>query len=81
MPPHENVLLSKLPKAVLAEITAIDLPGEDELRMKTLGVCIGRTVELLQAGDPLVIRVAGTSIGISRRLANGVTVAPQRVAS
>ncbi|MCO5044976.1 MAG: ferrous iron transport protein A [Verrucomicrobia bacterium] len=51
---------------VLQRVEAVD--GELE-RLMAMGVCEGRTVELVQAGDPLILKVYGTRIGISARLA------------
>jgi len=57
-------------------VVQVDLEGEDALRIKSLGICIGRRVEVVRSGDPLIVRVAGARIGISRRLAWGVWVEP-----
>lgn len=45
-------------------------------RMKSLGICVGRPLELLSSGDPMILRVCGTSIGLSRQLAAAVRVTP-----
>jgi len=37
-----------------------------------LGVCVGRRVEVVRAGDPLIIRIFSSRIGISSSLAEGV---------
>ena len=51
--------------------------GEAEIdQLKAMGVCIGRQVMLVQAGDPLILKVMGTRIGLSARLAARVRVAP-----
>jgi Fe2+ transport system protein FeoA len=39
-----------------------------------LGICVGRQVEVVRAGDPLIVSVVGARVGISSRLAAGVTV-------
>jgi len=41
-----------------------------------MGICVGRQVQLVQAGDPLIVRVLGTRVGLSARLAAGVVVEP-----
>lgn len=48
--------------------------GESAVQLKRLGVCEGRQVEVLQPGDPMVLKVVGARIGVSRRLAACVTV-------
>jgi Fe2+ transport system protein FeoA len=41
-------------------------------RLKALGVCEGRVIEILRTGDAWVLRVLGSRIGISRELAASV---------
>ena len=54
----------------------IDARDDDMQRLLVLGVCPGRLIELVQAGDPLILKVFGTRIGVSARLATRVTVVP-----
>jgi Fe2+ transport system protein FeoA len=44
--------------------------------LKTMGVCVGRKVMLIQPGDPLILKVMGTRLGVSARLAARVLVEP-----
>lgn len=69
-------LLPDLMPGICATIHAIDADDEDQQRLKAMGVCLGRRVELVKAGDPLILRVLGTRIGVSARLANRVHVTP-----
>lgn len=50
--------------------------GDDEasLRLKRLGMCEKRRVEVVNAGNPMVVRVVGSRVGLSRELAQLVTV-------
>ncbi len=49
--------------------------GEDEIeRLKSMGVCVGRRLMLIRPGDPMIVKVLGTRIGISARLADRVMV-------
>jgi Fe2+ transport system protein FeoA len=51
--------------------------GEGDIdQLKEMGVCLGRKVMLVQAGDPLILKVMGTRLGISSRLAERVLVEP-----
>ena len=45
-------------------------------RLMTMGVCEGRKVMLVRRGDPLILRVLGTRIGVSARLADRIRVVP-----
>jgi Fe2+ transport system protein FeoA len=52
--------------------------GVDDLshleRLKAMGVCLGRTIEVVKTGDPLILKVFGSRIGLSARLAQHVQV-------
>jgi Fe2+ transport system protein FeoA len=51
--------------------------GDAEVdQLKSMGVCLGREVMLIRAGDPLILKVMGTRIGLSARLAARVRVSP-----
>ena len=66
--------LAKLRDGDIASVTRLDAPDEDGARLKALGICTGRRVQLVQGGDPLIVRVLGTRVGLSARLAAGVAV-------
>ncbi len=50
--------------------------GPEVTRLKRMGVCRGRTMEVVRAGDPMILCVAGTRIGVSKMLARAVFVEP-----
>jgi Fe2+ transport system protein FeoA len=51
--------------------------GEEEVdRLKSMGLCVGRRLMLIRAGDPMIVKVLGSRIGISARLAQQVMVLP-----
>jgi len=50
--------------------------GPEITRLKRMGVCSGRPLEVIRAGDPMILRVAGTRIGVSKLLARAVFVEP-----
>jgi Fe2+ transport system protein FeoA len=55
---------------------AIEGPYESVIRMRSLGICVGRPLDLVCDGDPMIVRVGSAQIGLSRFLANHVTVQP-----
>lgn len=59
--------------AVVEDVTG---DADDIARLKSMGLCAGRRLQLVKRGDPLVVRVLGSRIGISRRLAEHVVVRP-----
>ena len=51
------------------------LSDEDDIqRLQAMGICRGRKVMLVRRGDPLILRVLGSRIGVSARLAAKVEV-------
>ena len=68
------VRLDLLPPRVCAVVRQIATDDEEMQRLKTLGVCLGRRVELVKCGDPLILKVFGSRLGISAALAANVQV-------
>jgi Fe2+ transport system protein FeoA len=64
--------LDKLPPRTCAVVRRIQTEGEEVLRLKTLGLCIGRQIEVIKASDPLIIKIFGSRIGLSASLARNV---------
>jgi len=59
-----------------ARITEVDASEADIEQLMAMGVCVGRRVMLMQTGDPMILKVLGTRIGVSARLARNVKVQP-----
>ena len=68
------VRLDELPARVCAVVRRVDTEDEDTNRLKTLGICLGRRVELVRIGDPLILKVFGSRLGLSASLATRVHV-------
>ncbi|HEY8241131.1 MAG TPA: FeoA family protein [Kiritimatiellia bacterium] len=66
--------LDRLDQHACATVTRVDAGSDDMGRLQAMGVCLGRTLELIQRGDPLIVRVLGSRIGVSARLASRVYV-------
>ena len=66
--------LDELPVHVCAVVRSIATDDEDTQRLKTLGVCMGRRVEIVRTGDPLILKVFGSRLGLSATLATRVRV-------
>ena len=65
--------LDQLARHECGLIERVDNP-DDLQRLMAMGVCAGRRVEVIQRGDPLIVRVFGSRIGLSARLAQHVHV-------
>lgn len=72
----ETVLLSALAAGAHARVVEVAAANDDIRRLQALGVCVGRRIQLLKAGDPMVITVVGARVGLSARLAADVRVEP-----
>ena len=57
--------------------TEIDDSLLSPARMNSLGICVGRPLELVSTGDPMIVRVSGTAVGLSKQLAATVLVTEQ----
>lgn len=71
---HSLVRLDELPPRVCAVVGGVSTDDEDTQRLKTLGVCVGRRLELVRSGDPLIIKIFGSRLGLSAELARRVQV-------
>jgi Fe2+ transport system protein FeoA len=61
--------LDQLPPRTCAVVRRIETDGEDVVRLKSLGLCIGRQIGVVKSGDPLIIKIFGSRIGLSASLA------------
>ena len=68
------VRLDELPPHVCAVVRSVATDDEDTQRLKTLGVCLGRRVELVRAGNPLILKIFGSRLGLAAELAARVRV-------
>lgn len=59
-----------------ARVTEVDASEADIEQLMAMGVCVGRRIMLMQTGDPMILKVLGTRIGVSARLARNVKVQP-----
>jgi Fe2+ transport system protein FeoA len=68
------VRLDQLPPRVCAVVRRVETEDEDTQRLKTLGVCLGRRVEIARSGNPLILKIFGSRLGLSAELAARVRV-------
>ena len=68
--------LSEIDSSVVACVEELQVHAEDATRLRAMGICVGRQVQLMRSGDPMILRVLGARVGLSARLAAGVGVVP-----
>jgi ferrous iron transport protein A len=68
------IRLNDLLPGICGIVRDIETDDEETQRLKTLGVCRGRRVELVRGGDPLILKIFGSRLGLSALLAARVRV-------
>ena len=69
--------LSGLPVGGCGRVVSVDASAVDLERLEVMGLCPGRIVRVVKAGDPMIVRVLGSRIGLAAALAAGVHVRPE----
>lgn len=69
-----QVRLGELREGECGIVIDLDMGDNDDKRLRTLGICPGRRVWLVRRGDPMVLKVMGTRLGLAAELAKRVTV-------
>ena len=72
----DRVPLDQIEIGHCARVTEVDAIEADVEQLMAMGVCVGRRIMLMQTGDPMILKVLGTRIGVSARLARHVKVQP-----
>ena len=73
-PTCEPCPLDQLPELTCALVHHVEAADDDMRRLMSMGICAGRRIELIQRGDPMILKVIGSRLGVSRRLAARVLV-------
>jgi Fe2+ transport system protein FeoA len=67
--------LCKIPSGTRAIVHRIDAQDVAVQRLMAMGLCVGREVEVVRQGNPLILRMLGARIGIAGRVAKHIIVA------
>lgn len=73
---NQTIPLTSLFPHQCGRVDSVEAQDSDLERLMAMGVCGGRLIELVQVGDPLILRVYGTRVGVSARLAERIRVIP-----
>jgi Fe2+ transport system protein FeoA len=68
--------LDKLERGKCGLVVKVAADSDDAKRLMAMGVCTGRIIKLEQLGDPMILQVVGSKLGVSRRLGETVSVTP-----
>ncbi len=73
---YERRVMEKLSEAEVGELTCLGFHGSQNglERIQQLGLCQHRRFHLIARGNPMIVRVGDTQIGVSRRLADLIHV-------
>ncbi len=66
--------LLDVPKNSVCAVHAVDASEEHTLRLAGLGLTAGRELRVVKRGEPTIVQVYGTRIGLAKSLAQGVRV-------
>lgn len=72
--PRQSLL--DLPKNSVCAVKAVEATEEQTLRLAGLGLTAGREVRIVKCGEPTIVQVYGTRIGLAKTLARDVRVVP-----
>ena len=64
-----EIRLDRLPPRICAIIRRIETGSEEIQRLQSLGLCVGRQIEIIKSGDPLIVRVFSSRLGLAASLA------------
>ena len=73
---HSRESLASLPAGRCGRISLVYATTSDLERLEVMGLCAGRVVQVVKAGDPMIVRVLGTRIGLAAALARDIYVEP-----
>ncbi len=68
--------LDKLEPGKCGLVVKVAADSDDAKRLMAMGVCTGRIIKLELRGDPMILQVVGSKLGVSRRLGETVSVTP-----
>jgi Fe2+ transport system protein FeoA len=75
-----TVRLSQLPAGSTAEFRTADLADDDSALLRALGLTERCRLRVCKAGEPCIVQVRATRIGLSREVAAGILVVPDAAA-
>ena len=81
MSSHEPVPLSALPPGTFARVLSNQLTVDDCSLLRALGLTDHCVVRVCKTGEPCIVQVRTTRIGLARSVADGILVQPEPTAT
>ncbi len=75
-PTPTTLTLDRAPTDRASVVAEVRCEEQDAVRLKRMGICVGRRVRLVRGGEPLIVLAAGSRVGLSRQLGKAVSVTP-----
>jgi len=69
-----NAHLNEVPSGTHAIVHRIEAADDAMHKLMAMGLCVGREIEVVRQGNPLIVQMLGARIGVSGRLARRVVV-------
>jgi Fe2+ transport system protein FeoA len=66
--------LDQLPAGARAVVHKIDSADDALRRLMAMGLCVGREVQVIRQGNPLILRLLNARVGVSSRVARHIQV-------
>ncbi len=77
MPASAPVPLTELQPGIVARLHGTRLDTDTRLFLRSLGLTDASTLRVCKCGEPLIIQVRTTRIGISRAVGHDILVVPE----
>lgn len=78
-PEPAAIRLSSLPAGAVVRFRGTDLDPQSRNLLRALGLTRECQLTLCKAGEPCIVQVRSTRIGLSRQVASGILVVPEHV--
>ena len=72
-----GVPLSQLAAGAVARLHAADIASSERAMLRALGLTSRSVLRVCKSGDPCIVQVRTTRIGLSRTLADSIIVVPE----
>jgi Fe2+ transport system protein FeoA len=78
--PARAIRLSQLQQGTRARVLGTDLPGDDTALLEALGLTDHCLVRVCKTGEPFIVQVSTTRIGLAESVADRILAAPDGTA-